>query len=64
MDFRLLIHLPNCHPCEVAQVTANRTRSARLQAYHQLVDLLESGGFDIEPVAKTTRKRQAMRPLL
>lgn len=60
---QLIAHVQGCYPLSLVCVEAKRLRSARFQAYHQLLDALTSGAFTDEPQPKPVKKHQPMQPL-
>ncbi len=59
---RLLAYVNNCYPTELICVTAKRLRSAKFSAYHQLLDNINNGKFDVKPKQKMLKKSQPMTP--
>lgn len=62
-ELKLIAHVDKCHPTELIHIAANRLRSAKFQAYHQLLDALENDEFDKNLIAKLAKKNQPMRSL-
>lgn len=53
---KLIAHVDQCHPTELICVQAKRVRSARFQAYHQLLEKIDHETMDIYPTPKSHKR--------
>ncbi|MDP8186044.1 hypothetical protein [Phocoenobacter skyensis] len=61
---RLIAYVDKCHPAELICTTQKRLRSAKFKAYHQVLEQINNGDFDITPIPKIKKKSQPMMPLV